>query len=330
VLGQYEKCLASSLDSVRLSSEKFNGYLIAMLCYVALNRLDEAEVVFKQAEGHGLNNVSLAVERYEIAFLKGDAANMTMLVSAFLEKPGAAYLLVEQASAQGSYGKLKSARALTRRAIESAEHNDGEGIAATFQATAALSEVEVGNRERATAEANAALKLAPKENVRVIVALVLARAGNSAEAEKLATELGETFPLDTIMQGYWLPTIRAAVALEHNNADRALELLKRASALELGAEGNLWPVYLRGEAYLVLRDGSAAAAEFQKFIDHRGMVGSFPLGALAHLGIARAYALQGDTAKARAKYQDFLALWKDADPDIPILKEAKAEYAKLQ
>jgi predicted Zn-dependent protease len=156
-----------------------------------------------------------------------------------------------------------------------------------------------------------------------------------AGAEKLAAELDKTFPLDTLVQRYWLPTIRAGVALERHDPNRAIELLKLASTIELSVPTAalsifLCPVYLRGETYLMLHDGNRAAAEFQKFIDHRGVVMNFPWGALARLGLARAYALQDDTAKARAAYQDFLTLWKDADPDVPILKEAKAEYAKLQ
>jgi predicted Zn-dependent protease len=164
--------------------------------------------------------------------------------------------------------------------------------------------------------------------VRAEAALALARASDTAGAEKLAAELDKAFPLGTLVQRYWLPTIRAGVALERQDPNQAIELLKAASTIELG--GNLAPAYLRGEAYLMLHDGNAAAAEFQKFVDHRGLVGNFPWGALARLGLARAYAMEGNTTKARPAYQDFLTLWKDADPDVPILKEAKAEYAKLQ
>jgi len=164
----------------------------------------------------------------------------------------------------------------------------------------------------------------------------LARTGNPAEVEKLAAEFDETFPLDTIVRRYWMPTIRAAIALERKDPNRAIEQLKDASAIELGQPTGstltvyLCPVYMRGEAYLMLHDGNAAAAEFQKFIDHRGVVVNFSWGALARLGLARAYAMQGDTAKAKAAYQDFLTLWKDADPDIPIFIAAKVEYAKLR
>jgi len=176
--------------------------------------------------------------------------------------------------------------------------------------------------------------LAPTRDVQAIAALALARAGDTAGAEKQAAELDKAFLLDTLVQRYWLPTIRAGVALERQDPNRAIELLKAASTVELGSPANLTiflsPAYLRGEAYLMLRDGNRAAAEFQKFIDHRGLVVNFPWAALARLGLARAYALQGNTAKARAAYQDFLTLWKDADSDIPILKEAKAEYGKLK
>jgi len=267
-------------------------------------------------------------------------------------------LLATQADTEGWYGKLKSAHELTGRAMDSALHNDAKESAAGYQTEAALREVEAGHREQARAEAKAALKLAPNRDVRAIAALALARAGDTAGAEKLAAELDKTFPLDTLVQRYWLPTIRAGIVLERKDPNRAIELLKVPSVIELGAPTNLTiflcPVYLRGEAYLMLHDGNRAAAEFQKFIDHRGVVMNFPWGALARLGLARAYAMQAGLsvaavydrrkesgarraplqqvalAKARAAYQDFLTLWKDADPDIPILKQAKAEYANLR
>jgi hypothetical protein len=219
--------------------------------------------------------------------------------------------------------------------MDSAQHNDTKEAAAAYQAEAALREVESGNRELARADANAAVKLAPNREVRVMAALALARAGDTAAAETLAAELDKTFPLDTLVERYRLPTIRAAVALQRNDPNRAIELLQVASPIELGDDGYLLPVYLRGEAYLMLHNGNAAAAEFQKFIDHRGLVVNFPWGALARLGLARAYALDAanDPAarvRALAAYKDFLTLWKDADPDVPILQQGKAEYAKLQ
>ena len=334
-LGNWEKALEEYRAALRLDPNIVVNYANLGQTYMALSRLEEAEAVYKQAEERKLEGEFLLQSHYWLAFLKGDVAQMAQLVSAAMGKPGAEdLLLATQADTEGWHGKLKNAHELTRRAMDSAESNEAKESAAAYQAAAALREVESGNREQARAEANAALKLAPNRDVRAIAVLVLARAGDTAAAEKLAAELDETFPLSTLVQRYWLPTIRAAVALERKDPNRAIELLKVASTIEVGEPTGLTiflcPVYLRGEAYLMLHDGNRAAAEFQKFIDHRGLVINFPWGALARLGLARAYATQGDTAKAHAACKDFLTLWKDADPDIPILKEAKAEYAKLQ
>jgi eukaryotic-like serine/threonine-protein kinase len=267
-----------------------------------------------------------------LAFLTGDAAQMAKLASAAMGKPGAEDLLLDaQANTEAWYGRLKSARELTRRATDSAQHNDAKETAAAYLALGALRAVESGNREQARADADAAVKLAPNgDYVRTLAALTLARAGDTAGAEKLASQLDKAFPLDTLVHRYRLPTIRAAVALQRKDPNRAVELLRPVSAIELGDGGNrLSPVYLRGEAYLMLHDGNRAAAEFQKFIDHHSTMGNFAWGALARLQLGRAFALSGDKTKAKAAYQDFFTLWKDADPDIPILKKAKAEYAKL-
>jgi eukaryotic-like serine/threonine-protein kinase len=335
-LGNYEKVLEEGRESLRLEPNSVVSYLNVGSAYTNLNRLDEAEAMYKQAEERKLESETLLSNRYQLAFLKGDAAKMARLASSAMGKLGAEDLLLAfQADTEGWYGKLKNAHELTRRAMDSAQHNDAKESAASYQAAAALREVESGNREQARADANAALKLASNRDVRVVAALALARAGDTAETEKLAAEIDKTYPLDTQVQRYWLPTIRAAVALERKDPNRAIELLKETSTIELGqATSNLavylCPVYIRGEAYLMLHDGKEAAAEFQKFIDHRGVVVNFPWGALARLGLARAYAMQGDTTKAKAAYQDFLTIWKDADPDIPILIAAKAEYAKLK
>jgi tetratricopeptide (TPR) repeat protein len=276
-LGNWEKALEEFREALRLEPNAGANYLNLGQAYMSLNRLDEAEAVYKQAQERKLENEALLANRYQLAFLKGDAAQMAQLASAAMGKPGAEdMLLAEQADTEGWYGKLKNAHELTGRAMDSAQHNDAKEAAAAYQAAAALREVEAGNREQARAEANAALKLAPNRDVRAMAALALARAGDTAGAEKLAAELDKTFPLDTLVQRYWLPTIRAGVALEGKDPNRAIELLKAASTVELGGASNLAPVYLRGEAYLMLHDGSAAAAEFQKFIDHRGLVMNFP------------------------------------------------------
>ena len=367
-LGNWEKALDEQREALRLEPNIARNYFLLGWVYMALNRLDEAEAVYKQAEERKLDSEERLLYRYWLAFVKGDAAQMAQLVSAAISK-GAEddWFMAMQADTEGWYGRLKKAHELTGRAMQLAQHNDAKETAAAYQAVAALREVGAGSREQARADANAALKLAPNRDVRAIAALVLARAGDTAGAEKLAPELDKTFPLDTRVQRYWLPTIRAGVALENKDPNRAIELLKAASTIELGVPTQftiyLCPVYLRGEAYLMLRDGNAAAAEFQKFVDHRGLVENFPWGALARLGLARAYALEAGAgaglpvaavydrrvydrrkedgarraplqpdalAKARAAYQDFLTLWKDADPDVPVLKEAKAEYAKLK
>jgi len=335
-LGNFEKALEEAKEAIRLDPDDGYDYVNLAGEYMNLNRLDEAEAVFKQAEERKLEKQYMLFDRYVLAFLKADTAQMTSLAASALGKPGAEDLLLfMQADTEAWYGKLERARELTRRAMDSAQHNDAKESAAMYQAVAGLREVESGNRAQARANVGVALKLASNRDVRAIAALVLARAGDTAAAEKLAAELDKAFPLDTLVQRYWLPTIRAGVALDRKDTRQAIELLRASSMIELStptlrAAMALCPVYVRGEAYLVLEDGNAAAAEFQKFIDHRGVVANFPWGALARLGLARAYVIQGESTKARTAYQDFLTLWKDADPDIPILKQAKTEYARLQ
>ena len=334
-LGNLEKELEESREALHLQPDAAINYVNVGSTYTNLNRLDEAEAVYKQAEERKLESEALLWNRYQLAFLKDDAPRLAQSASAATGKPGTEdLLLASQADTEGWYGRLKNAHELTRRAMDSAEHNDAKETAAAYQAAAALREVEAGNREQARTEANAALKLAPNRDVRVVAALALARAGDTVGAEKLAAELDKTYQQDTLVQRNWLPTIRAAVALERKDPNKAIELLKDASAVELGQATTLTiflcPAYVRGEAYLMLHDGKAAAVEFQKFIDHRGQVVNFPWGALGRLQLARAHAMQGDTAKAQAAYQDFLTLWKDADSGIPILIAAKAEYAKLK
>jgi len=334
-LGDLDRSLAEAQEAVRVEQSSSNNYLDLGIYYAALNRLDEAEAAYKQEEGLKLGNAFLLQWRYQLAFLKGDAAQMAQTSAAAMGMPGTEdLLLAAQSDTEAWYGRLKSARELTQRAMESAQHDDARETAAAYLAASSLREVGSGNRELARAAATGALRLAPNRDVRAMAALALARAGDPAAAEKLAAELDQTLPLDTLVQRYWLPTIRAAVAIERKDPDRALELLKVASTIELGQPTALsvflCPVYLRGEAYLLHHDGKAAAAEFQKFSDYRGLVGNFQWGALARLGLARAYVVQRDAVKAKAAYQDFLTLWKDADPDIPVLKQAKAEFAQLK
>ena len=327
-------------DALRLEPNDENNYLNLGSDYASVNRLNDAETVYRQAAERKLGSEYLIANRYQLAFLKDDKAQMAQLAAAAIDKPGAEDLvLAYQADTAGWYGEMKNARALSQRAMDVAQHNDAIEQAALYQAAAALREVEAGDREQARSDAIAAVKLAPNRDVRAIAALALARADDAAGAEKQAAELDKTFPLDTLVQRYWLPTIRAANALQRKDPNRAIDTLQVATTVELGEVAQvtvfLCPAYVRGEAFLMLRDGKAAAAEFQKFINHPGVVVNFPWGALARLGLARAYALDAvqDPAardKARTAYRDFLALWKDADPDLSILKQAHAEYAKLQ
>ncbi len=337
LLGDWEKALEEARVAIRLEPNDAIDYNNLGNAYVSLNRLDEAGAVYKQAEERRLSFEYLLGNSYVLAFLKGDPAEMSRLVASAKGKAGTEdLLLADQALTEYWYGKLRAGRELTWRAMDLAARTDSVESAAIYQAWTGLLEADVGQLEEARANASAALKLAPNRDTQAAAALALARAGDMARAGTLANELEKNFPLDTLVQRYRLPSIRAAIALQNKKPEQAVELLKAASAIELGDDNTaMLPVYLRGQAYLILRDGNAAAAEFQKFVDHRGVVANATWGALARLGLARAYALDAanDPAarnKARTAYQNFLTLWKDADPDIPIYQQAKAEYARLQ
>jgi eukaryotic-like serine/threonine-protein kinase len=243
-------------------------------------------------------------------------------------------LLSTQSDTEAYYGRMGKARDFSRRAVDSAVRADAKETAALWQVNAALREAEVGNANAAKLGVAAALKLSTGRDVKVAAALTLAKIGEISQAKALAEELKKSFPTHTLMNAYWLPTINAAMEISKGNQSQAVADLEPAAPYELGGVSTfinyLYPAYVRGQAYLLAHSGTAAAAEFQKLLDHRGIVTNFVTGTLAHLQIGRAYAMAGDTAKAKAAYQDFFALWKDADPDIPILKQAKAEYAKLQ
>jgi eukaryotic-like serine/threonine-protein kinase len=330
-LGNLEKAVEEGREAVRLEPNSVTNYESLAWVYTHLNRLDEAEAILNQAEERRLESEGLLANRYRLAFLKGNKAGMARAVSAAIGKPGMEdRLLAEQAETEAWYGKLKDARERMRRAMSSAEQSDAQETAAVYETRIALTEVESGLKERARSDAYSATRMAPNGFVLASAALALARAGDTAAAEKLVAELDRTFPLDTLVQRYRLPSIRAAVALQRKDPKRAIEQLQVTSPIELGDKGNLIPVYLRGEAYMMLHDGNAAAAEFQKFIDRGGSVVNFAWGAMARLHLARAFALAGDKTRAKAAYQAFLTLWKDADPDIPILEQAKLEYGKLQ
>ena len=328
-LGQYENALAEYQEVLRLDPADSSAYGSIIQTNVALNRPAEAKAVYEQALERKVNDHHLHQPRYWIAFLEGDTAEMDRQIAWAVGKPGVEYFFLSTAAHTEEYfGRLAKGHELTQRAIEAAERNDNRADAAWFKVDSAWIESEYGYLEQPRTIARAAL--AEKSNPEVLraAALTLARTGDSAQALAAADDLAKRFHTSSLAN-YWLPVIRAAVELSRNNPQKAIELLQVTSPLETTLEGWLYAAYLRGLAYQLHDDGNEAAVEFQKVLNHPGIVLNEPIGAIAHLGLARAYALQGDIPKARAKYEDFFTLWKDADPGIPILKQAKAEYARL-
>jgi serine/threonine protein kinase/tetratricopeptide (TPR) repeat protein len=334
-LGQYEKALTETQESQHLEPNLI-GYTNLAGIYLALNRTDDAEKMIEQAQERKFEGDLLHSTIYQLAFIRNDTAEMERQVAWAAGKPGTEdQLLSSQSDTEAYHGQLSKARDFSRRAVDAAVRSDSKETAAMWQVNAALREAEFGNTATAKQDVAAALALAPGRDVKLLSALTLARVGEAGRAKAIAGELEKSYPSQTILKVYWLPTIKAAIELDANNSAQALVSLEAAAPYELGGPsqfqmGTLYPAYIRGQAYLLAHNGTAAAAEFQKFLDHRGIVLNFVTGPLAHLQLARAYAMAGDTAKAKSAYQDFLTLWKDADPDIPILKEAKAEFAKLQ
>jgi tetratricopeptide (TPR) repeat protein len=322
--------------------ENLAGYTLA------LQRFDETRQTVQDVQARKLDDYILHNALYALAFLRADSAGMTRQRQWYNENREFETFGLALASDTEAYGgHLNKARELTERAVDSAIRADNKESGAIWQANAALQQGGYGNAIEARKSAAKALKLSPEsQGVEVEAALAFAITGDRARAEFLARDLGKRFPLDTQMQSLWLPAIQAQLALNRKNPSAALATLQTASPIELGQItfvnniSCLYHVYLRGEAYLAIGQADAADAEFQKILDHSGIVWNCWTGALAHLGVARANALQtknlsgadADAARVRAlaAYKDFFTLWKDADSDIPILKEAKAEYAKLQ
>jgi eukaryotic-like serine/threonine-protein kinase len=332
--GQHEKAAEGNRKALELEHDAVLAYANLATSYVALNRFDEAKSVIDQATAKKLDHPSLRLILYLYLFLQSDSPGMAKQMDWAMGKPGVEdTFLGDQADTEGYYGRLNKSQELWRRAVESARHNDAKETAALWQCSSAWREAVVGNATAARQQADAALALASSRDVDILAALVYAHIGDASRTQAFVDKLNKEFPVNTLIQSYYLPTIRAELEITHNSPDKALDLLRSPAPYDLGLGGSiggLLPVYVRGQAYLAAHRGTEAAAEFQKLLDHRGIVGNFPLGALAHLGLGRAYALQGDTAHARAAYQDFFGLWKDADADIPILIAAKAEYAKLK
>jgi eukaryotic-like serine/threonine-protein kinase len=325
-LGQFEKALPQTVISLEKEPRNLAGLENLVGIYMALNRFDEAEVTADK-----LQLVAPDVPHcssYRLGFLRRDSNAMRhqlALAETAKEDPQMLGSAADDTAAYGGRIERQTAIQMSTSDIEPA---------ALAQLKRALWEAEFGLRQAARRDATEALARAPTRYVQILTALALARAGDTLAAEKYTNELEKAFPPDSDISLYWVSSIHASQELNRNNPANAIKALRNAAGVELGTDtlffgATMHPAYLRGVAYLAQRQGSDAAAEFQKFIEHRGLVGNCPLGALARLGLGRAYALQGDTAKAKVAYQDFLTLWKDADPSIPVLKQAKEEYAKL-
>ena len=333
-IGKYEQALIEAQNGLQLDPANVTNYHNLIVTYIDLNRIDDAQAVLQQAQARKIADPALLTDFYELAFLRGDTAGMAQQVAAATGKSGVEdQLLALQSDTEAYFGQLAKARELSQQAQASALHAGSNEAAALWQLAGALHEAELGDAQRAHQQATAALAASPGKNVRILAALALARSGDPKRANALAGDLVKQYPSDTMVNDYWVPTIRAAVALDQKNPKAALEALRVTVPYETGSPSPgivFYPVYLRGLAYLQQGQGEQAAAEFQKMLTHRGVILNLPTAALAHLQLARAEAMSGNRAAARKSYEDFLALWKEADPDLPLLKQAQSEYAKMQ
>jgi tetratricopeptide (TPR) repeat protein len=336
--GKYEKGIEEAQKAIEGDPDFAVGYLTLAYSYVYLNRLEEAENTLRKASERKLEMPDYLVLRYDIAFLRDDKAEMARQVSLAQMKPGAEDWIANHQSFVNAYsGHLQEASRMSRKATELALRAVQQERAALYEAGAALREALYGDSAAAKQDAMAALELSKGRGVEYGAAIALALSGDLSRSEALTNALEKHFPEDTSVQFSYLPTLRAVVNLKQGKSANSIKLLQAAVPDELGAPGSsffgfygaLYPIYFRGEAYLAAHQGAAAAVEFQKILVHRGIFVSDPIGALAHLQLGRAYVLAGDKTKARSAYQDFLTLWKGADPNIPILKQAQAEYANL-
>jgi len=340
-LGQYEKGLAATEEAARMDPGSALALTNLFAAYIEMNRFEDARSLAEEARTKKLDSPPLRLGLYQVGFLQNDTAEMVKQVNWAKDQPGIEdVFLAAESDATAYSGQLRKAREFSRLAVASALKADEQETASGYEADAALREALFRNPAEARQRAAAALALATPRDVEygIALALALTDANKSSQVQvtKLTDDLAHRFPEDTVVQFNYLPTIKAIVEINLGNPAKAIEIMEAARPYELGSPSNIsmslsmYPVYVRGLAYLSVRQGTEASAEFQTILAHRGIVQTEPIGALAHLGLARSYAIQGDTDKAKAAYGDFLTLWKDADPDVPILKQANAEYAKLQ
>jgi len=336
-LGQFNKAVEQYREALRLEPSSALTYNNLVGSYLYLNQLDDARAMGTAAQSKMLDSPALRINLYRLAFLENDASGMAKQVLWSTGKPGVEGALLRlEANTAGHAGQLVKARELSLRAIASAKHAGETEAAAAYEIDAALREAVVGNTDLAREHATAALALSEGRDAQSGAAQALALAGDN-RSQAIADSLAGRFPEDTIVQFIYLPTIQAQLALRRGETEKAIKILQAATPYELGSSGNsavftsaLYPIYVRGEAYLAANQGGEAAAEFEKLLKWRGVVLNEPIGAWAHLGVARAYAMQGEIAKARAAYQDLFTLWKNADPDLYPLQQAKAEAAALR
>ncbi|HTC74027.1 MAG TPA: serine/threonine-protein kinase [Edaphobacter sp.] len=334
-LGQYDKAVVETQEALRLKPTA-TGYGNLSFEYIALDRLDDAEKVLREAQAKGFDGLDIRGNLYLLAFRRGDSKGMEQQLAWAAGRAGDEdAMLSGQADTDAYYGRLVLARDDSRRASESAARAGSKETAALWRAFAGLREAEFGNTAAARENTDAALLIQSGSDVKMLAALTLARVGDTAKAKRLVEQLERerNASTDTMLKLYCLPTIHGAIEISKINPSQGILDLEAVAPYELGGPLGfpyLYPVWVRGHAYMAAQNGVAAAAEFQKLIDHPGVTMNQPIGSLAHLELGRAHALSGDKVKARASYQNFLTLWKDADPDIPILIAAKSEYAKLQ
>jgi eukaryotic-like serine/threonine-protein kinase len=332
-VGQYDKALALASEAMRLYPKDHYAFQNVADSYMGLNRFDEARAVLEKADAQGINLTAGQFARFSLAFIQHDKPAMQRVLDGTKQPVIKAILLMFKMETEYYQGKVKAARQTQSEAVDLSKRSGLNEFAASIVLLGPTLEAEMGDSTGVHPAIAKALTMANDKDTRSGAASVMARIGDAAGAERLFADLAKGSPNDTILNSAWIPIARATAEIRHGNPAKAVEFLESARPYELGSGQNACGYsvnYVRGEAYLKSHDGAKAAAEYQKVLDHRGVDPVNPLYALSTLGLGRAYALQGDTAKSRTAYQDFFAAWKDADPDVPILKEARAEYAKLQ
>jgi serine/threonine protein kinase/Flp pilus assembly protein TadD len=333
-LGRYDRAVVETEEAQRLAPTA-TGYGNLAFEYIALNRLDDADKVLQRAQSKDFDGLDIRANLYLLSFLRGNSKGMEQQLAWAAGRLGDEDVMLSgQADTEAYYGRLMRAQDYSRRAVESAVRADSKETAALWRAAAGLREAEFGNPAAARQNVHAALSLSSGRNIKLLAALTLARAGDATNAKRLVEQLKleQTASSNTMLKFYCLPTIDAAIEVSKSNPSQAILDLEAAMPYELGGPlmfAYLYPAWIRGQAYLAANNGTAAAVEFKKLIDHPGIALNQPTASLAHLQLGRAYALAGDASKARAAYRDFFMLWKDADPGIPILFAAKVEYTKL-